>query len=262
MSDLPVLWKPSTFTGSDLLPPFNAPVKMEKVEPILGRENVSAKDMILPAIKLLQGMSPAVMEGTVEGAKAGLVLHTGTQEIFKPPIRVLLVHHSRSNSLIPDPVKNPATATMKKCLSRDGVTGTEYGDCEKCRKCLDWGPNNEPPLGAQSHNFVCITEHGPAMLRFSRSSYKAARQFLTMWSMTPDKNLWHHPVVIKTKSLQKQLPNGNKSTYFVWEPLWQTAERTPPEVRAVAEGFYHMVEASYQAGKLGSNDEDDSDQGE
>ena len=262
MSELPAIWTPSQFNGADLIPKFNAPAQVEKIEPVLGRDNISAKDMILPALKLLQGMSPVVMEGTVENAKAGMIHNTGTQEVMKAPLRVLLVHHSRSNSLIPDPVKNPATANMKKCIARDGVTGTEYGECEKCRKCLDWGPNNEPPIGAQSHNFVCMTEYGPAMLRFSRSSYKAARQFLTMWNMTPDKNLWHHPVVVKVKSLQKQLPNGTKSTYFVWEPLWQTSERTPPEVRAIAESFYHMIEASYQAGRLSGQDEEDSDQGE
>jgi hypothetical protein len=257
MSEVPALWQPSKFEGSDLLPIPRA-VQAEDKEEIVGRENVSTKDLILPSLKLLQGMTPEVVNGSVEGARAGLILHSGTQQVFRPPIRVLLVHHSKSNSLIPDPTKDPRHTGLEKCISRDAVIGSVYGNCEECRKCLDWGENNKPPLGAASHNFVAMTEFGPAVLRFSRTMYKAARQFVSMWMMS-DKNLWHHPVVLRVKQMQKPLPNGQQSTFFVWDAVWQAVEQVPQIMKAKARELHNIVQTAYEAGRFDAGVEEPTD---
>lgn len=256
MSELPALWTPSKFEGSDLLPVLRA--ADPNAEEVVGRDNVSQKDLVLPSLRLLQGMSPEVVKQEVEGARAGLILHTGSQQLLKAPIRVLFVHHSKSNLLSPDPTK-PEFAGLERCLSRDAVTGDVYGDCETCRKCLDWGPKTPQnpkgtkPLGAQSHNFVAMTEHGPAILRFGRTSYQAARTFVTTW-MTGTKNLWAHPVVVRVKSEVQVLPNGQQSTYFTWEPVWQVSEVVPKAMRDAARQLYDTAEAAFQGGRLQSSD--------
>lgn len=265
MSDLPALWTPNKFEGSDLLPVLRPPDP--DGEAIVGRDNVSTKDLVLPSIRLLQGMSPEVLNNEVEGARPGLILHTGTKTILKPPIRVLFVHHSKSNMLAPDPTKpefrKPDGSLYERCLSRDGIQGDVYGDCGLCKLCTEWGPKTAQhpkgtkPLGAQSNNFVAMTEHGPAIMRFSRTSYMAGRNFLTTWMMG-NKNLWAHPVVVRTKSEPMTLPNGQQSTYFVWEPVWQIGEQVPPPVRAAARALYDTVEAAYQAGRMQSTGDDEA----
>jgi hypothetical protein len=260
MSDLPALWTPSKFDGSDLLPVQRAPDP--EADEIVGRDNVSQTDLILPAIRLLQGMSPEVLKNEVEGARAGLILHTGSKTLLKPPVRVLFVHHSKSNLLSPDPTK-PEYAGLERCLSRDAVVGDVYGDCEQCRKCLDWGPKTPQnpkgtkPLGSQSHNFVCMTELGPAIMRFSRTSYQAARTFITTWMTSNSKNLWHHPVVVRAKQETQTLPNGQQSTYYTWEPIWQLTEVVPKGMRDECRKLHDIAETAYQAGRMHATGEDE-----
>lgn len=253
MSDLPALWTPSKFAeGVDLLPVLRPPDP--DAEEIVGRENVSQKDLMIPTIRLLQGQSPEVVKNEVEGARAGLILHSGSQSVLKGPIRVLFVHHSKSNLLSPDPTK-PEYRGLERCHSRDGLVGDVYGDCEQCKKCTEWGPKTPQnpkgtkPLGAQSHNFVCMTELGPAIMRFSRTSYQAARTFVTTW-MTGTKNLWAHPVVVRIFSEDQTLPNGQKSTYYTWEPVWQISEVVPKAMRELARAMHDTAEAAFQAGRM------------
>lgn len=252
-SQLPSVWAPKPFEGSDLLP-----VRAGKPEEeLVGRENVSQRDMILPVLKLLQGMSPGVADGSIEGARAGLILHTASQQVLKPPLRVLLIHHSKSNFLNPDP-KDPRHAGLERCLSKDAHIGDRYGDCHLCGKCTEW-KDNQKPLGSQSHNFVAMTELGPAVLRFSRTSFKAAKQFVTAWTMG-QKNLWAHPVVVRVKMLQDKAPDGTPRTYFAWEPIWQVSEVVPEQVRATARETYEMVQAAYEAGRLQGDEEETSEE--
>jgi hypothetical protein len=251
-----VKWEPKKFDGSDLLPVeyLSAPTETDQHgQALVGRQNVEKEDLILPTIRLLQGMSPAVTEGT-EGAKPGLFIHSATQQVFQPPLRLIVVAHYKSNALYPR-ADNIAHRGLERCISRDAVQGDRYGLCEECRKCLDWGENGQPPLGSQSHCFTVLTEHGPAVMRFNRTSFKAARQFITTWNMSR-KNLWAHPTVVRVTKNEKQLPGGQKTTYFTMSPLWQTTELVPPSLQTAALAYHEMVMAAHQSGRFGSDDED------
>jgi hypothetical protein len=218
----------------------------------VGRDNIEKEDLILPTLRLLQGMSPPVTEGT-EGAQPGLFFHSASQQIFKPPLRVLFVAHTKSKALYPR-ADNQAHRGLKTCISRDGVKGSQYGLCEECRKCMDWGPDGQPPLGMESHCFTVLTDSGPAVMRFSRTNFKAAKQFLTTWNMSR-KNLWAHPVVIKVSKQTKPLSNGQQATFFTMNPLWQTTEIVPPEFQTAAMALHHMVMAAHEGGRFGADDE-------
>lgn len=251
-SNLPAVWEPKKFDGSDLLPMLRPPEADQ--DEVVGRDNVSSGDLILPSLKLLQPMTPGVADGSIEGARPGLVMHSSTQTLFKPPLRVLMIHHSKSNALLPDP-KNPRHNGLERCISRDAVRGDRYGDCETCGKCTKWDDEKRlKPLGSQSHNFVVITELGPAIMRFARSSFRAGKEFVSAWYMA-NKNLWAHPVVVRVKTVQDKNPDGSPRTYFVWEPMWQSSEQVPAHVRAMARATYDQVQAAFEAGRLSGDDE-------
>jgi hypothetical protein len=242
------LWTPSKFDGDDLLPVDLGNSKADT----RGRENVEAEDLILPAIQLLQGQSDAVtQENGPEGAKPGKFYHTGAQEVFDGPLRVLLCAHTKSRALFP---KEDTPAGIEKCLSRDGVEGTVYGSCDACPHRA-WRENNKPPLCSESHNFTALTPYGPAIIRFARTSYKSARLFLTSWTMTP-KPLWAHPALIVAKSDSKEV-RGKMTTFFKMELRWLQRETVPPAVQEAAAAVHAQVSSAHEQGKFGGSDDFD-----
>jgi len=249
---VPALWTPSKFSGSDLLPIAMAD-GVDEVDSV-GRENIDAADLILPTLSLLQGMSEAVTGG-VDGAKPGHFCHSGTGEVFAPPLRVLLCAHYRSRALFPKDDK-PEHAGLEVCISRDGVNGTRYGSCDDCEH-TQWGERNAPPACSESHNFVAITPNGPAVLRFARTNFKTARQFLTTWTMSP-KTLWSHPVVLTVKTNTKDV-KGKKATYFTMDMRWTQQEAVPPAMQAAARAINAQVMAAHEQGRFGTTDDERSD---
>lgn len=245
------LWKPSEFNGSDLLPVGigSGPVD------VTGREHIEAEDLILPSLKLLQGSSEEVKQG-IEGARAGLFWLSGAEEAFKPPLRVLACAHTKSRSLFPKPDR-PEHEGLEECLSRDGVTGNRYGDCDSC-PYKEWDEvNKRPPACSESHNFTVLTPMGPAVLRFSRTSIKSARKLLTAWSMS-SKPLWAHPLLIGT-SIRTDKVQGRDSTTHVMETKWAQREDVPPHVQQFARGVYEQVKQAHERGKFATHEETTGD---
>ncbi len=250
-----VVWRPEQkFDGTDLLPDLRPGGEIVEAPPggLIGRENVEPEDLILPSMLLLQGMSDPVTEG-VENAQPGKFWLSTAGEVILPPLRCLLVFHSRSRALFPQPGK--PSAALKKCLARDGLEGSEYGECEECEH-RKWGAmSNEPPACAESHNFVVWTHFGPAVLRFAKSSFKAARNFLTTWTMS-SKNLWAHACIVTVKKNTKALSDGQQATYFTMDIRWDQREDVPPAFQENAIELYKQIQKAHEAGRFTSDDEE------
>lgn len=248
------VWKPTQpFEGTDLLPELRTQESLAPAPPggLVGRENVEPSDLILPALQLLQGQSDAVTNG-VEGAQPGKYYHTASGEVLVAPLRALIVHHSRSRALFPKG-SDPRSQGLEKCLARDAMTGTTYGECDSCPH-RQWGENNEKPPCAESHNFVVWSNKGPAVLRMSKTSFKNARNFLTTWNLA-EKNLWAHAVLIDSRKHSKTLADGSATTYFTVEMRWDQREDVPPEFQAGAVKFYGQIQKAHEEGRFGSDDE-------
>lgn len=243
------VWTPTPFEGSDLLPTPQAPCEVEAYDKVVGRDNVEPDDLILPTLQLLQGQSDAVLEG-IEGASPGKFYLTGTGEVLSGPLRVLAVHHSKSRAMFPNKLKHPETADLSTCLSRNMKEGSKYGLCDSCQ-LKDWkedGDKDTPPPCSVSHNFVVMTEVGPAVLRLSKSSFKAARSFVTTWTGS-NKNLWHHPIVLFVEKDSDD--DGN--AFFHLKIRWRTKDKIPAEMRKDARATYDAMEIAHKRGKLGSD---------
>lgn len=242
------LWQPSEYSGSDLLP---VAMKTEKVV-VKGRENIDMGDIRFPTMYLVQGQSEAMK--LHDDARPGTFFIESTREVFKPPVRMMAVHYSKGAALFPK-AENPRHKGLKRCISRDGVKGTEYGFCEECRKCLDW-VDGQKPLGSQSHNWVMLTHRGPMMLRFANTSYKGGGAILTPWTFS-DKDLWAHPVEVSVFSDTKDLGGGQKTTYYYMDMAWLQGEDVPPVYQAAASALHDQVQAAFEAGKLQTEDDAD-----
>jgi len=257
-TDAVQLWTPSEFKGSDLLPmnatPATEALAVEGV-PLVGSENIEQQDLVLPQLSLLQGMSEAVTsEQGPENAKPGRFLHTLTQDIYEPPLRVLLVYHWKSRAMFPKE-QDSRFAGVEACMSPDGKVGSVYGSCDEC-DYTQWGENRQAPMCSEAHNFVAMTDAGPAVLRFSRTSFKAARKFLSGFAMAQaqGKNLWAHPAIVTTKSASKQV-QGKNVTYYMMEVAWQQSEAVPPDWHKAAYALYQQVSAAHKRGGLGAQEE-------
>lgn len=254
-TDAVAVWQPKEFDGNDLIP-YEACTAVEQVEgiPLVGNENIDPDDMVLPALALLHGTSSAVTDG-VPDAVPGRFMHTGTEEVLPPgDVRLIIAHYHKGNALFP---KDEARYEgIETCISADGIEGTVYGRCDECRKCF-WkndGSREEPPLGAEVHHFVCMTSLGPAMLRMTRSSYKAGSQFLSQ-KASSGKNFWAHPVVVRVVQGDKTLPTGKVTKFFTLQMAWQRTENVPPELQLAAYELYKSVKAKHETGNLKSQDE-------
>jgi hypothetical protein len=244
------VWQPSAFDGQDLLPLAIGGKKKETI----GRELITSEDLILPAMMLLQGMSEPVTKG-MDGAKPGLFYLSGAEEIFEPPLRVLLVAHTKSRSLFPKDDR-AEHAGLEECLSRDGKTGTRYGECDSCPH-KDWdNEHNKPPACSESHNFIALTPLGPAVIRFARTSFKSAKKLLTAWTMSDDP-LWAHPTIISAKQQEKTLPNGRKTVFYSMETKWVRSETVPPHAQEAARVVYEQVKQAHDDGRLGTQEDFD-----
>jgi hypothetical protein len=241
------LWQPSEFNGSDLLP---TALGVQKGD-LIGREAIEQEDLILPSLKLLQGSSEEVKQG-VDGARAGLFWLSGAEEPFQPPMRVLACAHTKSRALFPKEDK-PEHEGLEECRSPDAKEGTRYGVCAECPHSQWDNERGRPPACSESHNFTVLTPFGPAVMRFQRTSIKAAKKLLTQWSMSQDP-LWSHPLVISTKT-RTDIVQGRQSTTHVMETKWLQREDVPPHVQEAARGIYTTVMAAHAKGRFGTTDE-------
>lgn len=236
------VWTPSKFDGSDLLPVAAASREIDTI----GRQNVEKEDLILPTLKILQGSSEEVKQG-VDGARAGLFWLTGFEEAFEPPIRVLAVAHTKSRTLFPK-AGRPEHAGLEECRSRDGKMGDRYGECDLCPH-KEWdNENRRPPACSESHNFTVLTPFGPAIMRFQRTSIKAARKLLSSWTFGGEP-LWAHPLVIST-SVRTDKVDGRDSTTHVMETKWAMRESVPPAAQALARQLYEQITQAHASGKF------------
>lgn len=252
-------WKPKAFNGTDLLP-YEQCLAVEEIEgvPLLGEDKIDPDDLVLPVLALLHGTSAAVTDD-VPDAVPGKFMHTGTEEVVEGPVRLVVVHYHKGNALFPK--EEPRYEGVETCISPDGVEGTVYGDCKECGKCFwpeDGGLPLEgatSPLGAEVHHFVALSNMGPVIVRFSRSSYKAGSKFLSAKSLAR-KNYFAHPAVVRVVQGDKTLPTGKVTKFFALQMAWQTTEKVPAELQVHCAELYKNIDQKHETGNLKSNDEE------
>jgi hypothetical protein len=249
-----VPWTPTPFSeGTDLLP--QGPQKVDN----RGREHIQSEDLVLPVLSLTTGTSKAM---SLDGAKLGLFYHSGAQQFIQPPIRVIFCSHWKSRALWPDP-NDPDTRDLEICRSRDAVLGTTYGVCNDCG-FKEWrDPPRLPgkpkgkslrPICSLSYCFLALTDLGPAIMRFSRSSTPSAKDYITAWKTSPYP-LWAFPTIISVRQETRE-SGGKKQPYFVMTPRWERKVAIPPHLQAIAGQLFESTQKSITNAKPIGDDDD------
>lgn len=263
-SNVPAVWLPKPFKGVDLLPAIggqSAELEPFRDEEVVSRKNVELGDIIVPRIKVLQGISDEVVK---DGLRPGLFYLTNRKECLEPPIRGMIIFHSKSRALFPQDSR-PETAGLERCIAPQAIQGSQYGDCATCQH-KEWPkdengktpPGQSPPCSL-SNNYVFLTQFGPYVLRFSRTSFKAGADFLSDVAMA-DRNFWHHPVVVNVALDTKELKGGSgkKASYFKMTIGWDRSEVFPQPYRDAAKALYQKLADAWDANRLDVGQQDEN----
>lgn len=254
MSNVPEVWTPKPFSGSDLLPTAVRPQEVNPYadEVVVADKATEASDMQIPILKVLQGISDEVVKHQLP---PGVMFLSGRDEIIKPPIRTVIVFHSKSRALFPQP-NRPETNGLERCISPNGITGSVYGDCETCQH-KEWPrdergktPEGQSPPCSLSNNFVVLTPYGPAVIRYARTSFKAGKDFVGA-VLQSGLNFWHHPVVIDVEQDNKALgSSGKKASYFKLTIDWDKSEIVAGPTREAVKDLWKQVSAAWEKGTM------------
>lgn len=257
MTDEITVWEPEPFEkGTDLLPVAALQTYGPADVAVEDDEDLEPDDIVLPTLTVLQGTSEPIKQ-QVEGAVAGKLFLSATQETLEPPIRMLVIHRFRGNALFVRKT-NVAHEGLETCISRDGVTGQRYGDCEACGKCTDWretpGPDGKTkPLGTKTQQFVVWTSSGICMLRVQLSNKFVGRTIRTFMTkkQTSNRNYFAHPTV-----LQVEMGSDDENSWFVPRLFWQEKISVPHDLQRACAKWKDKIKEALELGKLSDTEDE------
>lgn len=170
-------------------------------------EETSREDIIIPRAKLLQALSPEVIENAKQ-FQPGLIINSLTKEIL--PIEFIPVFKS-TNWVRFNPRKKDAPGYDPAYGPGDIIWRSNDPLDPKVQAEGSFGANGEAPLATKFINFFCYFSgvNMPLILSFSKTSLKAGRRLLSLAQFSC-KDMF----ATKYKLSAKQ-EVGDAGTYFV-----------------------------------------------
>ena len=170
---------------------------------------VEQSDLIIPRAKLLQALSPEVVEAKVDGAKPGLIINSLTLETLSPRLVPIFCFKSyfRFNP------RNPQDETFTDEFAPGAmIWRSNDANDPRVQAETQFGPNGEPPLAMTCLNFFSLFAGSsmPVIASFNKTSYKTGKQLLSLARFCGG-DMWSRAYQLGT-SLQK----NDKGTYFVF----------------------------------------------
>jgi hypothetical protein len=203
--------------------------------------------VILPVVKVMQATSPELDMDGVDFKKGNLVhslLLEKMPEKFVPikffDTKILLVPKSEEKKealrIRLNLTQDEINSTNIICQSKDGKTGSKYGDCASCGLSKWNNESGEKPVCTHSINVLSVfvepdgeLQAFPSVLRFANTSFKHGRKLLSMAKMS--KKIYN--TVYKASS--KQVSADGNSWY---ELVAVPSGRPTPEQAAELENIF------------------------
>ena len=200
-----------------------------------GFDNFKSEDLIVPRLRLLQGLSKAVTEGK---GKLGEFQDSLTEENLGDQVEIVLMG-----------LKNGAVYFVSgegmKCKSENGVTSKNGDACVTCPYGEYWGKFHEdgtPPGCAGTKEFIAVTrktlqgeENRPMLVSFLKTSYGLGKRLASMARLT-GKDIFSRSYILKSDKTQNK-----KGTFAIFN-LGVGTDLSSSEFKA-AEGWFNMLGA-------------------
>lgn len=140
------------------------------------------EDLIIPRAKLLQGLSPEIVDG-LPGLSTGMIINSVTKEVLPGTFIPIFMFKNwmrfnprKSTDYGYDPEFEPGAIIWRSDDPKDPRVIEEAA----------WGPNDEKPLATTFMNFFAVFEGSmtPVIVSFSSTSYKAGKQLYSIAKFT------------------------------------------------------------------------------
>lgn len=190
----------------------NTCAEVEKDYGMEGFEESAITLQTLPILALAQSQTPEVVEGEIEGLKAGVLMNNTTKMPLGSEIELI------AYKLWPGRTKFPPRGDNGpiECFSPDGVCGRTYGKCAECG-FRDFSLKDK----CQDQKFFVVAPvdnpHELYRLIFSKSNFKVGKTLENTLKAECQKNKF--PIYgVKFKLTTKRVKNeSSNSYYFVFE---------------------------------------------
>jgi len=223
-----------------------------------GFEGTTIKDLSIPFINVLQGLSPEVQEQTVPNAKAGDLLNSVTKEILKQPLIVIPIEREESWVEWVPRAKGgglvgrhePDSEIVLNVIKNNGGSRIPPKDSEGKRIAFKTPAGNDL---IETHYVYCLimdeegkTIESYCVLAFSSAKIKAYKDWMT--SLYTQKG---RPPIFANRAKVSTLKQKNESgTFFIYAiaPLNDTWRESliPPDTEGMkllkeAQEFRKMI---------------------
>lgn len=203
-------------------------------EELLGFEGWDASELIIPRLRLLQGLSQAVTDGR---GSIGNYENSIDGEITRGPLEVVVLG-----------VANGAIYFVQgegmKCKSSDGITSFRGESCEACPFGVyhkgEWSDSGKPPACSSTKDVIITTRESlsegvpmPAILTFSKTSYGIGRKFMSAMRFSGTHIFGVSWIIGSAKD------KNDKGIFAV--PSFKKGSKLNPEELETAKAFYHTI---------------------
>lgn len=234
----------------------------EEFEGPTGLEQVTARDLVIPRLTILQDLSPQLKPKRAEyiaEAQVGDFCDTGTGDVFRDEMEILPCMYAR---------------IYLEWAPRDSGRGlvanhgTDPSILERCR------PDEKRRMVTKDGNYIAETAtyyvlnlsagNRRSFIPLSSTQLKVARQWMTKIQyekiLRPDGTEFQAPIFYRVWTAKPVATNNNQGDWFLWSftPGETVLERDPSKaLLAEAKDFQQQAARGLVQGDLGSMEEDE-----
>jgi len=185
----------------------------------MGAENVSAKDVLIPRLTILQKLSPQLAKKKAEyidGAELGDFCNVATGDVYKEAVMVIPCHF--------------ATAYIEWGKNRSGLVAN-HGDNASILKKTARGDKNQNilPNGnviSETAQWYCLLQDGASWTRIfiplTSTNLKHSRKWMTLCRtesvQMPDGQLWKPPLFWRSWKLVAVEDSNDQGDWITFKP--------------------------------------------
>lgn len=202
-----------------------------------GSEEVTAKDIILPRIDVLQALSPQIKKSDsayIEGAEQGCIFNTVSQELYGDSILFVPVKFTREFIVWQD----------RKAGGGFRGSFPTAEEAERMRIAMD-NPDGHEVVETHVHFILLVHDDGrleEAVLSLAKSKRKVSRKLNSLVQMIPGDRFSR---MYKLKAVEVDGPKGEYWSFevagvgYVSKEVWQRGQQTYEAVSRGERGVDH-----------------------